>query len=78
MLKEALDRRHEVTAIARHPEKLPAHAKLHPVKGDIHNGDEVARLVAGHDAVTCAFNPAGAIPTFTISKSMAPKPLSMG
>ena len=28
ILKEALDRGHEVTAIVRHPEKLPPHAKL--------------------------------------------------
>lgn len=57
ILKEALDRGHEVTAIVRHPEKLQAHPKLHPQKGDIYNADEVARLVAGHDAVISAFNP---------------------
>lgn len=57
ILKEALDRGHEVTAIVRHPEKLPLHSKLHPLRGDIYNADEVARLVAGHDAVISAFNP---------------------
>jgi len=57
ILKEALERGHGVTAIARHPEKLQAHAKLRPEKGDIYNADEVARLVAGHDAVISAFNP---------------------
>lgn len=57
ILKEALDRGHEVTAIVRHPEKLPLHSKLHPQRGDIYNADEVARLVAGHDAVISAFNP---------------------
>ena len=57
ILKEALDRGHEVTAIVRHPEKLQPHAKLHPQKGDIYREDEVARLVAGHDAVISAFNP---------------------
>jgi Putative NADH-flavin reductase len=57
ILKEALDRGHEVTAIVRHPEKLQAHPKLRPQKGDIYNADEVARLVAGHDAVISAFNP---------------------
>ena len=57
ILKEALDRGHEVTAIMRHTEKLPSHPKLHPQKGDIYNADEVARLVAGHDAVISAFNP---------------------
>lgn len=57
ILKEALDRGHDVTAIVRHPEKLQPHATLHPQKGDVYNADEVARLVAGHDAVISAFNP---------------------
>ena len=57
ILKEALDRGHEVTAIVRHPEKLPPHAKLRPQKGDVYNNDEVARWVAGHHAVISAFNP---------------------
>lgn len=57
ILKEALDRGHEVTAIARHPEKLQAHPKLHAKKGDVYNADEVARWVAGHHAVISAFNP---------------------
>ncbi len=37
ILREALDRGHEVTAIARHPEKLIPHLKLHPRKADIYN-----------------------------------------
>ncbi len=57
ILKEALDRGHEVTAIVRHPEKLTTHPKLHAEKGDVYNENEVARLVAGHDAVISAFNP---------------------
>lgn len=57
ILKEALDRGHEVTAIVRHPEKLLSHPKLHPQKGDVYTADEVARLVVGHDAVISAFNP---------------------
>lgn len=57
LLKEALDRGHEVTAIVRHPEKVTPHSKLHPQKGDVYNADDVARLVAGHDAVISAFNP---------------------
>ena len=57
ILQEALNRGHEVTALARHPEKLKPHPKLRPQKGDVYNEDEVARLVAGHDAVISAFNP---------------------
>src|SRR6478735_1080868 len=57
ILQEALNRGHEVTAIVRNPEKLQAHPKLHPLKGNVYNVDEVARLVAGHNAVISAFNP---------------------
>lgn len=57
ILKEALDRGHEVTAIVRHPEQLSPHPKLHAARGDVYNIEEVARLVGGHDAVISAFNP---------------------
>ena len=57
ILHEALQRGHEVTAIVRDPGKLKPHPKLHPQKADVQNKDEVARLVAGHDAVISAFNP---------------------
>ena len=57
ILKEALGRGHEVTAIVRDPEKLQPHANLRPQKGDVYTADDVACLVAGHDAVISAFNP---------------------
>ena len=57
ILKEALDRGHEVTAIVRNPGALTPHPRLHPKKGDVYNEDDVVRLVAGHDAVISAFNP---------------------
>src|SRR5215207_915040 len=57
LLQEALNRGHEVTAIVRHPEKLQPQARLRPVKGDVYDPDEVAGLVAAHDAVISAFNP---------------------
>ena len=57
ILKEALDRGHEVAAIVRNTDKLTPHAKLRPKKGDVYNEDEVARMVADHDAVISAFNP---------------------
>lgn len=57
ILQEALQRGHEVTAIVRHPEKLQPHAKLHSQNGDVYDADDVARLVASHDAVISAFNP---------------------
>jgi len=57
ILNEMLQRGHEVTAVARDPKKLPAHASLHAHDVDVYNVDEIARLVQGHDAVISAFNP---------------------
>ena len=57
ILQEALNRGHEVTAIVRNPEKLPAQPKLHAQKGDVYNEEAVARFVTRHDAVINAFNP---------------------
>jgi len=57
ILKEALYRAHEVTAIVRNSDTLTPHEKLRSMKGDVYNEDEVVRLVAGHDAVISAFNP---------------------
>ncbi|GAB3918700.1 NAD(P)-dependent oxidoreductase [Larkinella terrae] len=57
LLKEALLRGHEVTAIARNPEKVTVeNPHLTLVQGDVLNADEVAKLVAGHDAVLSAYN----------------------
>jgi len=57
ILEEALDRGHDVTAIVRNPAKLKPHPKLRPTQGDVYIAEEVARLVAGHNAVISAFNP---------------------
>jgi putative NADH-flavin reductase len=57
ILKEALDRGHEVTAIVRNPDTLTPHEKLRPMKGDVNNEAEIFHLVAGSDAVISAFNP---------------------
>ncbi|MFD1140745.1 NAD(P)-dependent oxidoreductase [Larkinella insperata] len=58
LLNEALNRGHEVTAIVRHPEKITAeNERLTVQKGDAQNDDDVASLVAGHDAVVSAYNP---------------------
>ena len=57
VLSESLDRGHEVTAIVRNPERLPAHPKTKAAKGDVTNPEELAPLLAGHDVVISAFNP---------------------
>jgi putative NADH-flavin reductase len=57
VLTEALQRGHQVTAIVRHPEKLPQHANLTARKADAYDAAAIAQPVAGHDAVVHAFNP---------------------
>ena len=62
MMVEALQRGHEVTPIARHPERLPAVPQLYPACGDVFDQDAIATLVAGHDAVIDAFHPGWGLP----------------
>lgn len=58
ILKEALAQGLEVTAIARHPEKIAENSDALTVKaGDVQQPGEVEALVAGHDAVVSAYNP---------------------
>ena len=47
---ELARRGHSVTAIARHPEKIAAHANVTPTEGDVMDQAGLARLLAGHDA----------------------------
>jgi putative NADH-flavin reductase len=47
---ELARRGHQVTAIARHPEKITAQANVTPTKGDVDDQAGLARLWAGHDA----------------------------
>jgi putative NADH-flavin reductase len=58
ILKEALDRGHQVTAIVRDPSRLPLqHENLKYVTGDIFDADSIAAAAAGHDAVISAYGP---------------------
>jgi len=58
VLKEALSRGHEVTAIVRNPEKIKTENKnLRKRKANALNAEEVAQAVQGHDVVINAFNP---------------------
>jgi putative NADH-flavin reductase len=51
--------RHQVTAFVRSPEKVTRReARLAVVKGDVHEPEEVAAALAGHDAVISALGPA--------------------
>ena len=57
LLEEALNRGHQVTALVRHPEKLPQHANLSAQRADVHDVATLTEQLRGHDAVLSAFNP---------------------
>jgi putative NADH-flavin reductase len=57
ILNEALDRGHTVTAIVRHPEKLPQRVNVVAATADVADEARLAQLFAGQDAVINAFNP---------------------
>jgi putative NADH-flavin reductase len=57
VLNEALQRGHEVTAIARNTDKITIkNAKLKVVSANIDDSDNLAKILAGHDAVVSAYN----------------------
>jgi putative NADH-flavin reductase len=57
LLKEGLDRRHEIVALVRSPEKiLDTSPRLHLVKGTPASIDDVRATVKGVDAVISALN----------------------
>jgi hypothetical protein len=54
LLVELSRRGHEVTAIVRHPEKVPALPKVVAKKGDLFDAQALASLLEGHDAAISA------------------------
>jgi putative NADH-flavin reductase len=58
ILAEALQRGHQVTAIVRNPEKIQPDKNLNVKKADVLDTDELPKLLAGHDVIVSAFNPA--------------------
>lgn len=57
IMVEALSRGHEVSALARRPEKLPPVPNLTPQPCDVFDPDGLRALLAGHDAAINAFHP---------------------
>ncbi len=58
IVRQALDRGHSVTAFVRSPERLRRFAdRVSIVQGDLLNSSELARVIAGHDAVVSGFGP---------------------
>ena len=62
ILREALDRGHQVTGIARRIERLPQHPNLVARRGDVTNEAEATSLVGGHDAVISAYSAGRDVP----------------
>lgn len=57
ILNEALNRGHVVTAIVRNPEKISITSpNLKVVKADVTNAEEVAKAVAGNEAVISSYS----------------------
>jgi putative NADH-flavin reductase len=56
ILKELLQRGHQVTAIVRNPEKVTRAENVTVVSANVLNETEVSNAVAGHDAVISAYN----------------------
>src|SRR5882757_1207412 len=51
LISELTRRAHQVTAIARHPEKYQGQASVSPVSGDVQNENALAAVLDGHDVV---------------------------
>lgn len=57
LLDEALHRKHTVSAIVRHPDKLAGREGLVAQAGDVYDSAFLAKLIRGQDALISAFNP---------------------
>lgn len=62
ILSELVARGHKVTAVARNLDKVLKNDNVTPVKADVANVDEIAKLADGKDAIISAYNPGWANP----------------
>lgn len=67
LLAELAGRGHQVSAIVRNPEKVPALPGVTAVKGDVFDRDGLAALLAGHDAVISAVHFSASDPAILIA-----------
>jgi putative NADH-flavin reductase len=70
VVENALQAGHEVTALARSPQKIALqHERLRVAQGDVRDADAVLRAMRGQQAVICALGPAaGTAPGTIISE----------
>jgi uncharacterized protein len=62
ILSELISRGHEVTAVARNPDKLPK--SINCLRDDLSSADRIAEIIPGADAVVSAFGPPKDDPRF--------------
>ena len=62
ILNELIQRKHKITAIVRHPEKVKQAEHVTVVKANVLNENEVANAVKTHDVVVSAYNAGWANP----------------
>jgi len=67
VLRLALSEGHEVTVLARSPEKLTLHDRLTVIQGDVRDADAVSLAVAGMDVV---FSALGTDKTTTLTEAI--------
>ncbi|GLK76302.1 3-beta hydroxysteroid dehydrogenase [Methylopila jiangsuensis] len=81
IVAELVRRGHAVTAIARHPERIPAAPGVTPVAGDLFDADALAAALKGHDAAVSSVMFAASDPQKLIAAvkaSGAPRYLVVG
>lgn len=58
LVKQAIEKRHEVTAFVRNPQALAAFGnKITVVKGDLLSSWDLGNVIQGHDAILSGFGP---------------------
>src|SRR5215468_467295 len=55
ILDELISRGHQVTAVARNPDKLPENVKR--LRDDLSSVERIAEIISGADAVVSAYGP---------------------
>src|ERR1700722_16219740 len=73
LISDFTRRGHHVTAIARHPEKLPGPTAVIPVSGDVQNEKALAAVLAGHHALIHSVKFLGTIASKIITATKAAK-----
>ena len=67
ILAELIGRGHQVTAIARNPERIASSVGVTAVRGDVFDEGGLASLLAGHDAVVSSVRFSGSDPHVLIA-----------